>query len=72
MEINVIYILAPASAATGGPEALHQLANALNKNFNFKIKMVYLPKMYTTLCTTTIKITQSNTPILLMMMKKIF
>jgi hypothetical protein len=44
MEINVIYILAPASAATGGPEALHQLANALNKNFNFKIKMVYLPK----------------------------
>jgi len=41
---NIVYILAPAKTATGGPEALHQLANSLRENFNFTIKMVYLPQ----------------------------
>ena len=37
-----IYILAPANTATGGPEALHQLAYSLKKK-NFNISMHYLP-----------------------------
>ena len=39
-----IYILAPANTATGGPEALHQLASSLKKYFKFSVIMHYIPR----------------------------
>ena len=39
-----LYILAPAGAATGGPECLHQLGHNLKKVFKLQnVYMVYLP-----------------------------
>ena len=39
---SIIYIVAPANFATGGPELLHQLAHRLNQ-LSFKVFMFYTP-----------------------------
>jgi hypothetical protein len=39
----VIFIVAPGDFATGGPEALHQLCDALNRNGQRRASMLYRP-----------------------------
>ena len=39
---TVIYVIAPACTATGGPELLHQLVSSL-RNINLNAYMFYLP-----------------------------
>lgn len=39
----VIFIVSPGDFATGGPEALHQLCDALNRNGQKRASMLYLP-----------------------------
>ena len=45
---SVIYIAAPANAATGGPELLHQLAYHLRKDLGLNAYMYYIPNDHPT------------------------
>ena len=40
---TIIYLVAPANIATGGPEGLHQVAQFLRKKFGDRVFMHYLP-----------------------------
>jgi len=40
---SIIYIVSPPNAATGGPEALHQVAFFLRKHYKDRVFMHYLP-----------------------------
>ena len=41
-----IFLIVPANLSTGGPEAMHQLANVLKYDLNKEIKIYYIPNNY--------------------------
>ena len=42
-EYDKIYLMIPSKVSTGGPEAMHQLGNILQRDLNKKVKIYYLP-----------------------------